>query len=184
MNEAPVTCEPSDRVGEELITIARIARPHGVRGEVIADLLTDFPDRFAGLEMVKAVRPDGGACTLKIERARLHHTRIILKFAGYETVERADELRKTRLMIERAQLISLPEDSYYNFDLVDCAVVTTGGQSVGIVADVQNYGSAPLLNVRGPQREHLIPLVPDICTEIDLTRKRIVIDPPAGLLDL
>lgn len=184
MSERSVGREHPDQAAEDLIVIARIARPHGVRGEVIADLLTDFPERFAELEFVKALRPGGEVWTLRLERARLHHTRIILKFAGYETVERADELRKTRLMIERAQLISLPADSYYDFDLVDCAVVTVGGQPVGVVTGVQHYGSAPLLNVRGQEREHLVPLVVDICTEIDTTRKRIVIDPPDGLLDL
>lgn len=184
MSEVPVSQIQADRAAAELIVIARIARPHGVRGEVIADLFTDFPERFAELENVRALRPDGQVCVLKLEKARLHHTRIILKFAGYETVERADELRRTRLMIERKQLVSLPADNYYDFDLVDCEVVTVGGQLVGIVTAVQNYGSAPLLNVRGPQREHLIPLVLDICTEIDTTRKRIVIDPPAGLLEL
>ncbi|HZS04848.1 MAG TPA: ribosome maturation factor RimM [Blastocatellia bacterium] len=181
MNEVP---ESEFHSEEELIAIARIARPQGVRGEVIADLLTDFPERFAELETVRAVRPGGEICTLRLERAWLHKRRIVLKFAGYETVERADELRNVRVMIGREQLVRLPEDSYYDFDLTGCEVMTVTGRPVGRVTEVQRYGAAPLLRVQDQEREHLIPLAVDICIEIDTARKRIVVDPPEGLLEL
>lgn len=179
--EADVQTRPP---AEELIAIACIARPQGVRGEVIADLLTDFPERFAEPGTVRAVRPNGEICALKLERSRLHKGRIVLKFAGYETVERADELRETRIVIERSRLVKLPEDNWYEFELVDCEVVTAAGETLGRVSSVDNFGAAPLLNVQGAEREYLIPLALDICKEIDTARQRIVIDPPAGLLDL
>lgn len=176
---------PSDHPREEeLISIARIARPQGIRGEVIADLLTDFPERFASLGAAHIRTPTGESLILRLENSWLHKGRVVLKFAGYDTMNAAETLRDARVMITRDQLVELPKDTFFDFDLVDCEVTTTGGQPVGRVKTVQNYGAAPLLAVVGDDREHLIPLASSICVEVDVAHKRIVIDPPEGLLDL
>ncbi len=99
-------------------------------------------------------------------------------------MDAAQNLRDARVMITRDQLVKLPEDNFYQFDLIDCDVVTTGGQSVGRVVNVQNFGAAPLLVVKDGDREHLIPMTSGICPEIDIAQKRIVINPPEGLLEL
>jgi 16S rRNA processing protein RimM len=169
---------------DDLISVARIARPQGHRGEVIADLLTDFPERFARLGRVYVKRADGRLLLLDLENSRLHKGRVALKFAGCDSISGAEELRDARVLILRDQLIELPEDTYYDFDLIGCEAVATGGQHLGRVEDVQNYGAAPLLVVRDGARELLIPLVLSICVEIDTGRKRIVVNPPEGLLEL
>jgi 16S rRNA processing protein RimM len=169
---------------DDLISVARIARPQGHRGEVIADLLTDFPERFAGLSRVYVKRADGRLLILDLENARLHKGRIALKFAGYDTISGAEELRDSRVMVSRDQLVELPEDTYYDFDLIGCEVLAIEGQQLGRVEEVQNYGAAPLLVVRDGARELLIPLALSICVEIDTGRKRIVVNPPEGLLEL
>jgi len=169
---------------DDLISVARIARPQGHRGAVIADLLTDFPERFARLGKAYVKRADGRLLDLDLENSRLHKGRIVLKFAGYDSVNRAEELRDARVMVTRDQLVELPEDAYYDFDLIGCEVAVAAGQRLGRVEEVQNYGAAPLLVVRDGQREILIPLVLSICVEIDTERKRIVVNPPEGLLDL
>ena len=169
---------------DDLISVARIARPQGHRGEVIADLLTDFPERFAGLRRVYVKRADGRLLLLDLENSRPHKGRVALKFVGCDSVSGAEELRDARVMVSRDQLVELPEDTYYDFDLIGCEAVATGGQYLGRVEEVQNYGAAPLLVVRGGARELLIPLVLSICVEIDTGRKRIVVNPPEGLLDL
>jgi 16S rRNA processing protein RimM len=177
-----VSAEP-DRA-EDWISIARIARPHGIRGEVVADLLTDFPDRFAALEEV-TLRRDGkvlGALTL--EQHRFHKGRVMLKFAGYDDANRAEELRAASLVIRRAELVELNEDEYYVFDLAGCEVVTLAGQALGTVAKVEDFGAAPLLVVRNESREWLIPLTREICPHVDTKGKKIVVNPPEGLLDL
>ncbi len=173
--------EPS----EEMITVARIARPQGIRGEVIADLLTDFPERFARLTEVRVVWPNGKVADLGLERARPHLGRIILKLKGYDSRNEAESLRAVRVIVARGQLVQLPADNYYDFDLVDCVVSTAAGLAVGKVTGVHNFGAAPLLVVRGDdEKERLIPLASSICTEVDVAHKRIVIEPPDGLLDL
>jgi 16S rRNA processing protein RimM len=169
---------------DDLIGVARIARPQGLRGEVIADLLTDFPERFAGLRRVYVKRADGRLLLLDLENSRLHKGRVALKFAGCDSVSGAEELRNARVLIPRDQLVELPEDTYYDFDLIGCEAVATGGQHLGRVEEVRNYGAAPLLVVRDGERELLIPLALSICVEIDTGRKRIVVNPPEGLLDL
>jgi 16S rRNA processing protein RimM len=170
---------------EDLIGIAKIARPQGVRGEVIADLMTDFPERFAGLDAARVQFASGQLATLKLENSRLHKGRIVLKFAGYDDANAAEQLRGASVMVAREQLVELPEDTWYDFDLIDCEVTTTTGARLGRVAEVQRYGAAPLLVVQGEgDREFLIPLALSICVEIDTARKRIVVDPPEGLLDL
>jgi len=169
---------------EELIAVARVARPQGLRGEVVADLLTDFPDRFAALSELRAVRPGGAVDVLRLERVRPHKRRVVLKFAGYDTVERPEELRGAQLKVRREELVALPEDFYYGFDLEGCEVMTVAGESLGRVAEVQRHGAAELLAVRGGAREYLIPFALGICREINVAARRIVVDPPEGLLEL
>jgi len=169
---------------DDLISVARIARPQGHRGEVIADLLTDFPERFAKLGRAHVRCADGRSLVLDLENSRLHKGRVVLKFAGYDSIDDAEELRGARILITRDQLTELPEDTYYDFDLIGCEVVADDGQQLGRVEEVQNYGAAPLLVVRDGARELLIPLVLSICVEIDTEQKRIVVNPPEGLLDL
>jgi 16S rRNA processing protein RimM len=169
---------------DDLVSVARIARPQGHRGEVIADLLTDFPERFARLDSVYVKRADGRFLLLNLENSRPHKSRVALKFAGCDSVSAAEELRGAHVMVPRDQLVELPEDTYYDFDLIGCEALSVDGQCLGRVDEVQNYGAAPLLVVRDGSRELLIPLVLSICVEISTERKRIVVDPPEGLLDL
>ncbi len=174
----------ADSSVDDLISVARIARPQGHRGEVIADLLTDFPERFAGLTKTLVKRADGRLLALDLENSRLHKGRIALKFAGYDSIESAEELRDARVMVTRDQLIELPDDTFYDFDLIGCEIVDSDERRLGRVEEVQHYGAAPLLVARDDKRELLIPLVLSICVEIDTERKRIVVNPPEGLLDL
>jgi 16S rRNA processing protein RimM len=117
---------PTGSEADDLIGVAHIARPQGIRGEVIADLLTDFPERFAKLENACVKMPNGDLLTLRLEGSRPHKGRILLKFAGYDTMNAAEELRGARVMVSRDQLVKLPEDTFYDFDLIDCEVTTTG----------------------------------------------------------
>lgn len=168
----------------ELISIARIARPQGIRGEVIAELLTDFPERFTPLRQVWLGKSGAQARPAELERHRLHQDRIILKFKGCDSRNDAEALREQQVMIARDALVTLPENEFFHFDLIGCAVVARDGQTLGTVSDVQDYGAAPLLVVTIEGRETMIPLADSICTEIDIAQKRIVVALPEGLLDL
>lgn len=179
-----MSAEPDAAKIEDWISIARIARPQGVRGEVIADLLTDFPDRFADLDEVTLVRGGKVFATLQLENFWFHKGRVVLKFAGYEDADKANELRDVSLMIRPDELVELEEDEYFLFDLEGCAVVTVDGQELGKVVKVEDFGAAPLLVIRNQGKEHMIPFTREICPEVDTSHKRIVANLPNGLLDL
>lgn len=176
---------PESAEVEDLISVARIVRPQGRRGEVIADLLTDFPERFSGLGEIRLRRTSGAMSICKLESSWLHGGRIVFKLAGCDSIDQAEEFRGALVLVSREQLVELPADSYYDFDLIGCAVVTTNAAPVGRVSGIQRYGAAPLLAVEDEgKREYLIPLTLKICVEIDVARKRITINPPEGLLEL
>lgn len=167
-----------------LIAIAYIARPQGLRGEVVADLLTDFPERFAERKQVWLGKSETQVRQIELERARLHQQRVLLKFKGCDTRDEAELLRDQHVMIPREALAALPPDEFFYFDLIGCALVTPDGKTLGVVSNVQDFGAAPLLVAEIGGREAMIPLAGSICTEIDTAQKRIVVALPEGLLDL
>jgi 16S rRNA processing protein RimM len=172
------------RDDEELIAVARVAKTRGVRGEVAAQLLTDFPERFRDLEELIAVTPAGERRTLAIEESWLHGGRVILKFAGYDTPEDAKELVGYELTVPESEAVELEEGEFFDWQLVGCRVETVAGRALGTVAEVLHYGAAPVLVVKDEgRREHLIPLAESICVEINVERKLIRVDPPEGLIE-
>src|SRR3982074_1435458 len=104
--------EPND-----LIVVARVARTRGLRGEVVADLYTDFPERFADLEQVIAIGPDGSRRSLQIEEHLFPGNRIIFKFASYDSIEEAKELAGYQLAVPEAERIELAADHFYEWEL-------------------------------------------------------------------
>ncbi|MDT7602656.1 MAG: rRNA processing protein RimM [Acidobacteriota bacterium] len=170
--------------GEELVAVARVVKTRGVRGEVAAELLTDFPERFRGLEELIAVTPARERRTLSIEECWLHNGRVVFKFAGFDTPEAARELVGYELTVPEAEAVEPEEGEFFEWQLAGCRVETIGGDDLGVVASILHYGAAPLLVVKDDAgREQLIPLAESICVEIDTERKLIRVDPPEGLLE-
>ncbi len=170
---------------EELVAVAKVVKVRGLRGEVAAELLTDFPERFEGLESLIAVMPDGRRQSLALEEHWLQGTRIILKFAGYDSIEAAAALVGCEMTVPEAERVELPEDAYYDWELEGCRVETIACEHIGIVRGVMHTaGANDLLVVEGANgREHLIPMVEEICVSIDIKDKLIRIDAPEGLLE-
>ena len=104
--------------------------------------------------------------------------------AGVETMDAAERLAGLELRIPAEQLAALPPGTFYHHDLVGCRVETGSGAPVGVVEKVEGTLGGSRLVVAGASGEILIPLVVGICTTIDVDAKRIVIDPPEGLLEL
>jgi 16S rRNA processing protein RimM len=170
---------------DDLIVVARVARTRGLRGEVVADLYTDFPERFEALEKVIAIGPDGNRRSLQIEEHWFQGQRIIFKFAGYDSIDEAKELAGFQIGIPASERIELPEDTFYEWELAGCRVEALDGKVVGQVREVMRTGGVEILVVAGDEgRELLIPMAHDICVEIDVAQKIVRIDPPEGLLEL
>ncbi len=174
------------------VTVARILRPHGLRGEVAAEILTDFPERLPRLS--SAYLWDGRSAPREtaIRSCWLSQARggqAIFHFEGMNSIADAEKLVALQVQIPFAQRIVLPAGHYYITDLIGCEVWERGGARLGSVRDVQLTGEdtlgTPLLIVDTPPRgELLIPLAQEICQRVDTAARRIEVVLPEGLFEL
>jgi 16S rRNA processing protein RimM len=184
------------------IVLAHLVRPQGRKGELLAELLTDFPDRFAGRDDLFLAPP--GFDGLPEEARRVDVTsswlpvgknvgRVVLQFAGVDTISDAEAIAGLDVLVPSERRAQLDAESIYVSDLIDCALFD-GLTEVGTVTDVQFPSAtdgtrladaAPLLEVQSSNGvEILIPFVKAFLESIDLPAKRIVMKLPAGLLDV
>ncbi|MBV9211298.1 MAG: 16S rRNA processing protein RimM [Acidobacteria bacterium] len=170
---------------EELVAVAKAVKVRGLKGEVVAELLTDFPERFEGLERLIAVRADGRRETLKLEEHWFQGGRVVFKFAGIDSIESASPLVGCELTVPESERVELEEDEFYDWELEGCRVENVSGETVGTVRGVMHTtGANDLLVVESEAgREHLIPMVEEICVSVDIKEKLIRIDAPEGLLE-
>jgi 16S rRNA processing protein RimM len=169
----------------ELVAVAKVAKPRGVKGEVACDLLTDFPERFDRLEELVAVFPGGGRRRLKLEGHWFHGGRVVLKLEGFDSPEASAALAGCELAVPESEAVELEEGKYYDWQLQGCRVETVEGREVGTVREVLHTGGeAPVLVVLDDAgRENLVPLAESICVRVDVGAKLIRVDPPDELLE-
>lgn len=166
------------------IAIARIARTRGNRGELLADLYTDFPDRFDALREVWLESADGRRSVATIESKWEHKGRLILKFEGIDSISSAERYVGCWVQVPAEQAVPLPEGTYFDHDLIGCTVVGADGNQFGVVDDILHLSGNSQLVVKGAGHEYLIPAVESICVRISIPEREITIDPPEGLMDL
>jgi 16S rRNA processing protein RimM len=170
---------------KELIFVARTVRTRGLRGELVADLLTDFPERFERIQELQGIGPTGDVKQLNLESFWFQNGRVVLKFSGYDSIDSAKTLIGYELGLPEEERVQLSTGEFYDWELEGCAVQTEDGSAIGTVSAVMRTGGVELLVVEDEAKhEHLIPMAKSIVVEIDLSRRRILIDPPEGLLDL
>jgi 16S rRNA processing protein RimM len=170
---------------DDLIIVARAVRTRGLKGELLADVLTDFPERFARVSELSGVGPGGERKLLELESYWFQNDRMVLKFAGYDSIESAKALVGYEFGLPEAERVELSKDEFYDWELEGCAVENTLGSAIGKVREVMRTGGVELLVVEDEKRrEILIPLAESIVVDIDVANKKILIDPPEGLLDL
>jgi 16S rRNA processing protein RimM len=172
---------------DEMAVVGRIARPHGLRGQVIVNPETDFLHErfFVGAKLYTRSSATAAVVgSVTITSARFQQGRPVIGLQGVEDMNAALALAGVELRIPVEQLVALPAGTFFHHDLIGCAVETVDGQAIGEVASVENGPGASRLVVTTTQGEVLIPLVAAICTTIDPAARRIVIAPPEGLLEL
>jgi 16S rRNA processing protein RimM len=164
---------------QELVLVGRVVKPQGRHGEVAVLPITDRPDRFPRL--AHAFLPAGGgeAREVQVERVWPHKGRFVLKLAGVDSIDAAEALRGQELRIAEGELAELPPGSYYHHQLVGLQVDDVTGEPLGVVADVlETGGEARVLVVRGEQGETLVPLAASFIRDVDLERRRLIIQRP------
>jgi 16S rRNA processing protein RimM len=182
----------TDLPWDDMITVGRVVRPHGRNGQVVVLAETDFgAERFKMGERVWRL-VGGAAAPLVIRDARPQGAlrqgsgpaRWVVGFDGVSSIDEAESLRDAELRVPAGTLRALGPGQYYVHELTGCRVETTTGQVVGSVDRVELGTGTPVLVVAGAAGEVLVPLAEEICRQVDVPARRIVIDPPAGLLEL
>ncbi len=178
----------------EFVTIARVAKTQGRRGEVAAALLTDFPELFETRRKLFALggpgsgtaKPGGNAEArrgLELEEHWFHKGMVVLKFAGVDSISDAETLVGSEIQVPQSERATLGHDEFYVSDLVGCTV-TDSGHEIGLIKDVQfGSGEAPLLVVKG-EKEYLVPFAHAYIEKILLEQKRLEMKLPQGMLEL
>ncbi len=168
-----------------LVIVARAVRTRGLKGELVADVLTDFPERFESVSELWGIGPSGEAKLFGLETYWFQNDRVVLKIAGFDSVETAKTLVGYEFGIPEADRVQLSENEFYDWELTGCEVEIKDGVPVGSVREVMRTGGVELLVVAdNAGHEHLIPMAESIVVKIDIGGKKILIDPPEGLLDL
>ena len=166
MNSSPPRSPKEDA---DSVTIGIVLRPHGIRGEVVVEPLTDNENRFSSLDEVRVVRPSGSAMSLKVVSMFPHKGRLVIQFQGIGSIEDAETLRAAELRIPVASLPSLPAGSYYHHELKGLDVLVESGASIGTVTDLWETGATPVLVIHDANaRETLLPLVDAFIIEVNV----------------
>jgi len=169
---------------ESMVLVGRVARPHGIRGQVVVNPETDFvAERFHDGAQVW-IRHAGRDGALTITEARIEGRRPIVAFDGFDSIEAAETLAGAELRVPESWLQPLPEGTYYLHQLAGCRVETVDGATVGHVTRVEGGAGAAVLAVAAAQGEVLVPLAQEICVGIDVGARLIRVRMPEGLLEL
>ena len=185
------------------VWLAQIRRPQGRKGEVFAEILTDFPEKFAErkqLWLLPALAPaKAGAVAgarpaaqtprqVELQNHWLHKGGVVLHFAQVDSISAAELLAGMIVAIPRSERAALSSDEVYVGDLIGCVLVDVGGAEpvrIGEIEDVdRSGGAAPLLVVRGAKGEVLVPFAKSYLRKIDVDAKRVEMELPEGLVDL
>ncbi|WIX78789.1 ribosome maturation factor RimM [Amycolatopsis carbonis] len=167
------------------VVVGRIAKAHGIRGELAVDVRTDSPEeRFAVGAVVKTQLRDGSKRDLTIAAARDHSGRLLVRFEQVLTRDVAETLRGALLLIDTAALPPTGDpDEFYDHELAGLSAELADGTVVGKVVEVVHSPAGELLELDVAGREVLVPFVRAIVPTVDVAGGRVVLDPPEGLLD-
>jgi 16S rRNA processing protein RimM len=170
------------QIETEWATIGKVVALFGIRGELKVLLLTDIPNRFAGLGAVYA-GPDHTRRLIQSVRPYKGEM-IVLKLEGIDDANTAEPLRDQNLAIPVSELAQLPPDSYYQHDILGLMVITLDRQKLGSIVDIIVTGSNDVYVIKAPDGSQvLIPAIKDVIKQVDLIRRTMYIDPLPGLLD-
>jgi len=162
------------------LAVGKITRPHGVRGELRVEVLTDYPERLASMPTLYL---GGDHRLVKVLGIRPHHKALLVTLEGCADRDAADRLRGSILYVAADDAMQLKPDEYYEYQVEGLGVVTEGGESLGEIAEVFTApGANDVFVVHGPLGELLIPAIEDVVIDIDPDAGRVVVRPMPGLL--
>ncbi len=165
------------------VVVGRLLRTRGRVGEFIAQIDSSDPTRAERLKHVLLRKPTQEK-QFDVANVWFHGDRPILQFTGIDSISAAEPWEHSEILVPAEERAQPEEGAYLHEDLIGC-VVEDRGQVIGTVEGVEEFGGPPVLSLRSPAgKELLIPFVKAMCTEIDITAKRIRVELPEGLADL
>jgi 16S rRNA processing protein RimM len=167
-----------------MVLVGTVARPHGIRGDVVVNPETDFVGERFAVGSVLWTQVGGVVERVTVVRAMLGGRRPIVGFEGASSVTDAERLAGAELRVPETDLAALEPGAFYLHQLAGCRVETIAGAPVGEVVRVEGGTGASVLVVAGDGGEVLIPLAASLCPTIDVERRLIVVDAPEGLLEV
>ncbi|MBI4728472.1 MAG: ribosome maturation factor RimM [Acidobacteria bacterium] len=177
--------EDADRGGRvpERLVVGRIVRPHGVRGEVLVESLSDAPQRFRAGALLGAERPDGRVATLTVESSRGSGGRLLVRFREIADRDGAEAARGTLLSIPSSEAMTPPEGSYFPHQIEGLEVADESGRRIGRIARVVSAPAHDVWVVDVGGGEVMLPAVAEVIRSVDLQSGRITIRPQPGMLE-
>lgn len=170
-------------VPEDRIVIGRVLKPHGLKGEVTVEVLTDFPERFSEGLRVRLSGDVREAREVRIAAVRPHQGRVLLTFEGISNVSAAETLRNAELSVNVQDVAPRPDGYVYHWEIEGAEAVDAAGKPLGRVTKLEDAGGRPLLVLETPRGPRDVPFVSPIVVSVDVPAKRVVLDLPPGLLD-
>ena len=164
------------------LLVGRIARAHGNRGQLVVNPETDFAEQRFTVGATLLVGADERP--MRVVAARFQQGRPVIALEGVTSIDEAEALAGVELKVPAETLGRLPTGTFYRHDLVGCEVQDTEGRIIGEVAAVEGPMEGSRLVINAPHGEVLIPLVADICVEVDPAARRIRVAAPEGLIEL
>ena len=165
------------------VLVGRIRRPHGVRGELLVDVVSDVPGRLAPGRELWLETVDGAGRVMKVAAHRAHPRGALLSFEGLEDRDAVESLRGATLEADRRTVAPAPEGSYYYFELTGCRCHDATAGELGEVTEVNVDGGGLLIEVRAGETELLVPFVEEYIKAVDVAARRIELELPEGLLE-
>jgi len=165
------------------VTVGRVRKPHGVRGEVTVDVLSDVEKRIAAGAIVDLVLSNGSRRTAVMSSVRGKNQGPIVHFESCDSRDQAEELRGAVLQVDASAVPKAPAGSFYFFELIGCACVDEVGGRLGRVEKVLDDGGGLLLEIVGESSTMLVPFVESYLREVDTAERRIELQLPEGLIE-
>ena len=158
------------------VMVGRILVPVGLRGEVGVEVFSDVSHRFAPGSVVHV-----GGFRHQVQHGRTTGKGLVVKFYDVESRDAAEALRGQPIYVREKDVPPPPEDTYYYYQVLGMQVVTVEGEEVGAVTEILTTGANDVYVVRREGKETLVPAIADVVVEVDVERRRMVVDLPEGL---
>ena len=171
---SPPTGEP------DFLAVGKLRRPHGVRGEIIMDVYTDFPERIhPGVVLYVGEQHQA----LQVRSTRWHKSAILIAFEGFSNREQVGELRNQIVHVPTRDRPPLPQGEYYHHQLIGLSVVTDSGNTLGVIKEILETGANDIFIVKTPSSgEVLVPVIDEVILDIDLEQGQIRVHLLPGLM--